>query len=129
MSTYCFPVLIFLFLLVLEFICLAREFTYCHFRNVIRLALSDVIFFFLQVVVFVVLELTLVLWCLSVATVRRRIYSLKTCCNVHFSDKIFNRNSSGHLTQTCPALAIKTATILKLVSRENRTNEKLLGES
>ena len=31
---------------------------------------------FLQVVVFVVLELTLVLWYLSVAAVRRLIYSL-----------------------------------------------------
>ena len=73
LSTYCFPVLIFCFYLYLN-LCLAREFTYCHIRNVIRLALSDVSF--LQVVVFVVLELTLVLWYLSVATVRRLIYSL-----------------------------------------------------
>ena len=33
-------------------------------------------------------------------------------CSV--SDKKYNRNSSGQLTQTCPALAIKTATILEL---------------
>ena len=59
LSTYCFPVLIFCFYLYLN-LCLAREFTYCHIRNVIRLALSDVSF--LQVVVFVVLELTFVLW-------------------------------------------------------------------
>ena len=45
------------------------EFTYCHIRNVIRLAMSDVSF--LQVDVFVVLELTLVLWYLSVAAVRQ----------------------------------------------------------
>ena len=70
---YCFPVLIFCFYLYLN-LCLAREFTYCHIRNVIRLALSDVSF--LQVVVFVVLELTFVLWYLSVAAVRRLIYSL-----------------------------------------------------
>ena len=31
--------------------------------------------------------------------------------------RLYNRNSSGQLTQTCPALAIKTATILELVSR------------
>ena len=41
---YCFPVLIFCFYLYLN-LCLAREFTYCHIRNVIRLALSDVSFF------------------------------------------------------------------------------------
>ena len=70
---YCFPVLIFCFYLYLNS-CLAREFAYCHIRNVIRLALSDVSF--LQVVVFVVLELTFVLWYLSVATVRRLVYSL-----------------------------------------------------
>ena len=29
----------------------------------------------------------------------------------NISDKIYNRNSPGQLTQTCPALAIKTATI------------------
>ena len=58
-----------------------------------------------------VLELTLVLWYLSVAAVRKLIYSL----NVR--DKIYNRNSSGQLTQTCPALPIETATILELVSR------------
>ena len=69
-----FPVLIFCFYLYLN-LCLAREFTYCHNRNVFRLALSDVSF--LKVVVFVVLELTLVLWYLSVATVRRLICSLK----------------------------------------------------
>ena len=74
LSTYCFPVLIFCFYLYLN-LCLAREFTYCHIRNVIRLALSDVSF--LQVVVFVVpVELTFVLWYLSVAAVRRLIYSL-----------------------------------------------------
>ena len=72
--TYCFPVLIFCFYLYLN-LCLAREFTYCHNKNVIRFqALSYVSF--LQEVVFVVLELTLVLWHLSVATVRRLIYSL-----------------------------------------------------
>ena len=37
LSTYCFPVLIFCFYLYLN-LCLAREFTYCHIRNVIRLA-------------------------------------------------------------------------------------------
>ena len=73
LSMYCFPVLIFCFYLYLN-LCLAREFTYCHIRNVIRLALSDVSF--LQVDVFVVLELTLVLWYLSVAAVRRLVYSL-----------------------------------------------------
>ena len=73
LSAHCFPVLIFCFYLYLN-LCLACEFTYCHIRNVIRLALSDVSF--LQVVVFVVLELTLVLWYLSVAAVRRLIYSL-----------------------------------------------------
>ena len=62
-----------LFLLYLK-LCLASEFTYCHIRNVFRLALSDVSF--LQVDVFVVLELTLVLWYLSVAAKRRLIYSL-----------------------------------------------------
>ena len=51
-------------------LCLAREFTCCHIRNVIRLALSDVSFF-LEVVVFVVLGLTFGLWYLSVAAVRR----------------------------------------------------------
>ena len=70
---YCFPVLIFCFYLYLNS-CLAREFAYCHIRNFIPLALSDVSF--LQVVVFVVLELTFVLWYLSVATVRRLVYSL-----------------------------------------------------
>ena len=63
-----------------------------------------------------VLELTFVLWYLSVAAVRRLIYSLTiatACCNV--GDKIYNRNSSGQqLTQTCTALAVKTATILEL---------------
>ena len=73
LSTYCFPVLIFCFYLYLN-LCLAREFTYCHIRNVNRLALSDVSL--LQVLVFVVLELTFVLWYLSVAAVRRLIYSL-----------------------------------------------------
>ena len=33
LSTYCFPVLIFCFYLYLN-LCLAREFTYCHIRNV-----------------------------------------------------------------------------------------------
>ena len=70
---YCFPVFINWFYLYLK-LCLAREFTYCHNRNIIRLALSVVSF--LQVVVFVVLELNLVLWYLSVATVRRVICSL-----------------------------------------------------
>ena len=73
LSMYSFPVLIFCFYLYLN-LCLAREFTYCHIRNVFRLTLSD--FSFLQVVVFVVLERTLVLWYLSVASVRRLIYSL-----------------------------------------------------
>ena len=59
-----------LFLLYLN-LCLAREFAYCHIRNVIRLAFSDVSF--LEVVVFLVLELALVLWYLSVATLRRLI--------------------------------------------------------
>ena len=59
-----------LFLLYLN-LCLAREFAYCHIRNVIRLAFSDVSF--LEVVVFVVSELALVLWYLSVATLRRLI--------------------------------------------------------
>ena len=45
-----------------------------HIRNVIGLALSDVSF--LQVVVFVVFKLNFVFWYLSVATVRRLIYSL-----------------------------------------------------
>ena len=31
--------------------------------------------------------------------------------------RLYNGNSSGQLTQTCPALAVKTATILELVSR------------
>ena len=44
------------------------------------------------------------------------------------SDKIYNRNSSGQLTQTCPALAIKTATILELVSREEQKSRKELEE-
>ena len=70
---HCFPVLIFCFYLYLN-LCLAREFAYRHITNVIRLALSDVSF--LQVVVFVVLELTFVLWYLSVAAVRRLVYSL-----------------------------------------------------
>ena len=71
-----------------------------------------------------VLELTFVIWYLSVAAVRRLVYSLtianllQTCCNV--SDKEYNRNSFGQLTQTRPALAIKTATILELVSREEK---------
>ena len=62
-----------LFFLVLEFIISLRIYL-CHIRNVIHLALLDVSF--LQVVVFVVLEVTLVLWYLSVTTVRRLIYSL-----------------------------------------------------
>ena len=70
---YCFPVLIFCFYLYLNS-CLAREFACCPIRNVIRLALSNVSF--LQVVMFVVLELTFVIWYLSVATVRRLVYSL-----------------------------------------------------
>ena len=41
LSTYYFPVLIFCFYLYLN-LCLAREFTYRHIRNVIRLALLDV---------------------------------------------------------------------------------------
>ena len=45
LSTYCFPVLIFCFYLYLN-LCLAREFGYCHIRNVNRLALSDVSFFY-----------------------------------------------------------------------------------
>ena len=66
-----------------------------------------------------VLELTFVIWYLSVVAVRRLVYSL-TRANLLPSvrDKIYNRNSSGQLTQTCPALAIKTATILELVIRE-----------
>ena len=40
---YCFPVLIFCFYLYLNS-CLAREFAYCHIRNFIPLALSDVSF-------------------------------------------------------------------------------------
>ena len=70
---YYFTVLIFCFYLYLK-LCLAREFAYCHIRNVFRLALSDVSF--LQVVVFVVLELTFVLWYLSVTAARRLVYSL-----------------------------------------------------
>ena len=66
----CFDLLLYLYLNL----CLAREFTCCHIRNVIRLALSDVSF--LQVVVFVVLELTFVMCYLSVADVRRLVYSL-----------------------------------------------------
>ena len=62
-----------LFLLVLEFMPSSRIYL-LPIRNVIRLALSDVSL--LQVVVFVVLELTLDLWYLSVAAVRRLIYSL-----------------------------------------------------
>ena len=61
----------------------------------------------LQVVVFVVLELTLILSYFP--------QQYQTCCNV--SDKKYNRNSSGQLTQTCPTLAIKTATVLELVRR------------
>ena len=34
--------------------------------------------------------------------------------------RLYNENSSGHLAQTCPALAIKTATILELVNREEQ---------
>ena len=37
----CFPVLIFCFYLYLN-LCQAREFTYCHFRNILRLSLSEV---------------------------------------------------------------------------------------
>ena len=44
LSTYYFPALIFCSYLYLN-LCLAREFTYRHIRNVIRLALSDVSFF------------------------------------------------------------------------------------
>ena len=73
LSTFCFPVLIFCFYLYLK-LRLAREFTHCHIRNVVRLTLSDVSF--LQVVLFVVVELTFVLWYLSVAAVRKLIYSL-----------------------------------------------------
>ena len=70
---YCFPVLIFCFYLYLNS-CLAREFACCHIRNAIRLALSNVSFS--QVVMFVVLDLTFVIWYLSVASVRRLVYSL-----------------------------------------------------
>ena len=100
-------------------LCLAREFTYCHIRNVNRLALSDV--GLLQVVVFVVLELTFVLWYLSVAAVRRLIYSLTIANLLQCYDKVYNRNSSGQLTQTCPALAIKTATILELARKVEKS--------
>ena len=51
----CFPSLFFCFYLYLNW-CLARECTYCQFRNVFRLALSDVSL--LQEVVFVVLGLS-----------------------------------------------------------------------
>ena len=63
-------------------------------------------------------ELTFVIWYLSVAAMRRLVYSLtiQTCCNA--SDKKYNRNSSGQLTQTRPAFAIKTATILELGFRD-----------
>ena len=63
-----------------------------------------------------VVELTVVLWYLSIAAVRRLIYSL-TIANLLqclVSDKKYNRNSSGQLTQTYPTLAIKTATILEV---------------
>ena len=36
----------------------------------------------------------------------------ETCCNV--SDKVYNRNFSGQLTQTRPALATKTAPMFEL---------------
>ena len=49
---YCFPVLTFCFYLYVK-LCLAREFTYCRVLGM------------LQVVVFVVLELTVVIWYLS----------------------------------------------------------------
>ena len=74
-------------------------------------------------VVFVVLELTFFIWYLSVVAVRWLVYSLtiaNLCCSV--SDKKYNRNSSGQLTQTRPALAIKTATILE--QRVNRGEQE-----
>ena len=74
LSTYCFPVLIFCFYLYLNS-CLAREFAHCHIGNVIRLALSDVSFFTGGRVCGV--ELTFVLWYLSVAAERRLTYSLR----------------------------------------------------
>ena len=40
----CFPVLILCFFLYSN-LCSAREFTYCHFRNILRLSLSNVSFF------------------------------------------------------------------------------------
>ena len=42
--------------------------------------------------------------------------------------RLYNGNSSGQLTQTCPALAIKTAIILELVfsrSRVSRSCKKI----
>ena len=51
------PVLIFYFFLYLNF-CLARKFSQRHCRNILRFSLSDVSFS--KVVVFVMLELTLV---------------------------------------------------------------------
>ena len=64
-----------LFLLVLEVMLSSRNYSSPYWEcYLIRLALSDVSF--LQVVVFVVLELTFVLWYLSVTAVRRLVYSL-----------------------------------------------------
>ena len=76
--------MIFCFYLYLK-LYLDREFTYYHiFNNVIRLALSDVSFVF----VFVVLKLTFVLWYLSVAAVRRLIYflTIANLCLLYTSD-------------------------------------------
>ena len=78
------------------------------------MALSDVSFYKWSSLV---LELTFVLW-------YRLVYSVRKTKRLRRSDKIYNRNSSGPLTQTCPALAIKTATILELVGEV----EKIRGE-
>ena len=43
--------------------------------------------------------------------------------------RLYNGNSSGELTQTCPALAIKTATILEQVAEVEKSRvevEKLV---
>ena len=70
---------------------LAREFIYYHIRNVTGGRVCGVR-----------------------ADLRSLVLVSCDCACSNVSDKKYNRNSSGQLTQTCPALAIKTATVIEV---------------
>ena len=104
MSTYCFPVLIFCFYLYLK-LCLARELTYCHIRNVTGDRVCGVRADLRYLVL------------ISCGCAWASLFPDNSKPVAMLAIRLYNGNSSGQLTQTCPALAIKTATILELVSR------------